>query len=288
VEEFWARVIKPSGQLGLNYWEYFAERLAQLANIANSSTVLDLGTCDGNVLIKAMKKMSPQGYGIGADIYYGGFKDGVAEAMRQGLEESIAFVQTDANALGFLSETFHTVLANFVGWDDCFDFERMEFIGPDKMTSEIMRVLRPGGQVGIGSWVEQSDIDWIVGAFKKYLPACEKDIIGYGKENPQGFKVILQSGGFENIQVYEETTNFVSPDAETWWRQMKQATNKFFRQISDPSVLESLKEQVFVDLQEFQYPEGIRFKKTVFFAFGTKPSTTTRLWGARHSERSAA
>jgi hypothetical protein len=69
---------------------------------------------------------------------------------------------------------------------------------------------------------------------------------------------------------------------------MKQATNKFFRQISDPSVLESLKEQVFVDLQEFQYPEGIRFKKTVFFAFGTKPSTTTRLWGARHSERSAA
>ena len=150
MEEFWARYIESSGQPGLNYWEYYAERLAQLSNIINSSTVLDIGTYDGNVLIKAMNKMKTFGYGIGADIYYGGFKDGVADVMQQGLEEYIAFVQTDANALGFLPEIFHTVLANFVGWDDCFDFERMEFISTDKMMSEIMRVLRPGGQVGIG------------------------------------------------------------------------------------------------------------------------------------------
>jgi ubiquinone/menaquinone biosynthesis C-methylase UbiE len=271
MEEFWARFIGPSGQPDLNYWEYFAERLVRLASILDSSTVLDLGTYDGNVLIKAMQKMKTLGYGIGADIDQSGFKDGNLSGLQQELEGYIAFVQTDANALGFHPEKFDTVLANFIGWDDCFDFERMEFISSDTMMSEIMRVLRPGGQVGIGSWLEQSDIDWITGAFKKYLPEYEKNILPYAKENPDGQKVILQSGGFNDIRVYVETMNFVSPDAEIWWRQMRQAASEYFRQISDPNSLENFKQQVFFDLQEFQCPYGIRFSKTVSYAFGTKP-----------------
>jgi ubiquinone/menaquinone biosynthesis C-methylase UbiE len=275
LEEFWARLIEPSGKSGPYYWEYFAERLAQLAIIPKDASILDLGTYDGNVLFKAMKKMNAQGYGVGADIYYGGFRDGATEVMRRGWEEKVSFVQMDANALGFLPEAFHNVLANFVGWDDCFDFERMEFTSHDKMMSEIMRVLKPGGQVGIGSWVKQSDIDWVTEAFKKYLPEYEKTsgkgISCYSKENPKGQEVILQSGGFENIRVFVETTDFVSPDVDTWWQQMKQAVNEYFRQISDPLALESIREKIFVDLRQFQYPEGIRFSKTVSFAFGTKP-----------------
>jgi ubiquinone/menaquinone biosynthesis C-methylase UbiE len=271
MEAFWARIIEPSGQPGLNYWEYFAERLAQLSNIFNSSVILDLGTYDGNVLIKAMKKMKTFGYGVGADNYFGGFKDGVADVLAQGLDEYVAFVQTDASALGFLPETFQTVLANFIGWDDCFDFERMEFINSDLMMAEIMRVLRPGGQVGIGSWVEQSDIDWIMSAFKKYLPGHGNNITCYSKENPEGQKVILQNSGFEDIQVYVETRNFVLPGAEIWWQQMRQAAGEYFKQVSDPDILESFKEQVLIDLEQFHYPEGIRFSKTVSFAFGSKP-----------------
>lgn len=236
---------------------------------------MDIGTCDGNVLFKAMKKIKAQGYGIGIDIDYDDFHTGVAKATQRGWKEKVGFVQMDANTLGFLPETFHTVLANFVGWDDCFDFDRLGFISSDKMMSEIMRVLKPGGQVGIGSWVEQSDIDWVTEAFKKYLPEyekpCGKDISCYAKENPEGQKVILQSGGFANIRVYVETMDFVSPDVDTWWRQMKQAANEYFRQVSDPITLESFREQVFVDLRQFQYPEGIRFSKTVSFVFGTKP-----------------
>jgi ubiquinone/menaquinone biosynthesis C-methylase UbiE len=271
LEEFWARFIEPSGQTGPNYWEYYAERLAQQALIPKDAAILDLGTYDGNVLFKAMKKMQAQCYGVGADIYCGGFRDGVQEVVGRGWEEKISFVQMDANNLGFLPETFHNVLANFVGWDDCFDFERMKFTSPDKMMSEIMRVMRPGGQVGIGSWVEQSDIDWIIEAFKKYLPESGNDISCYSKENPEGQKVILRSSGFKDIRVFVETTNFVSPDAEMWWRQMIQAADEYYRQISDPNILEDFKEQVFTDLQKLQYSEGIRFSKTVSFAFGTKP-----------------
>jgi ubiquinone/menaquinone biosynthesis C-methylase UbiE len=271
LEDFWAHIVEASGQPGLNYWEYFAERLAHLATIPKGAKVLDIGTYDGNVLFRAMNNIEFEGYGVGADIYNGGFNDGVVEAVQRGWEENISFVQVDANVLCFISETFHIVLANFVGWDDCFDFNRMDFISSDNKMSEILRVLGPGGQIGIGSWVEQCDIDWIIEAFRKYLPDYQNDFTCYGKENPDGYKVILQESGFKNIRVKVETTDFISPDAETWWRQMKQAAGDYFNQISDPNKMEKFKEQVFVDLREYQNTEGICFSKTVTYAIGTKP-----------------
>jgi SAM-dependent methyltransferase len=268
MEDFWARFIEPSGKPGSNYWEYFAERLAQLASIPRDAAILDLGTCDGNVLFKAVKKMNAQCRGVGADIHCYGFRDGVLESIQRGWEEKVAFVQMDGKTLGFLPGTFDNVLSNFVGWDDCFDFERMKFLGPDKIMSEIIRVLRPGGQVGIGSWVEQSDIDWIIGAFNNYLPENKNNISCYSKENPEGLKEILESGGFKDIHVYVETTRFVSPDSAAWWRQMQQAANEYFEKMPE---IEGFKEQIFSDLYQFQLPEGITFEKTVAYAFGIKP-----------------
>jgi ubiquinone/menaquinone biosynthesis C-methylase UbiE len=116
LEDFWARYIEPSGQPGPNYWSYFAKRLANLATIPEGAAVLDIGTYDGNVLIKAMKKAGAHGCGVGIDIYGGGLKDGMTEAIECGLR-NVTFAQMDAACLGFLSETYNSVLANFVGWD---------------------------------------------------------------------------------------------------------------------------------------------------------------------------
>lgn len=274
MEDFWARLIEPSGQLGSDYWTFFAERLVDLATIPKDASVLDIGTYDGNVLTKAMRIMGTEGFGIGIDIYYGGLIEGLTEAMECGLG-AIMLAQMDAASLGFPPEIFDSVLANFVGWDYCFDFDRMEFIAPDCRMAEIMRVLKPGGQVGIGFWIEQCDINWVADALKRYLPQCmetaEKRMLSYGIENPKGYETILQNSGFENISVHVETTTFVSPDEATWWRQMKQAACDYFEKIPDSVEMESFKEKVFADLQQFRSPIGIQFDKTVSYAFGTKP-----------------
>lgn len=270
MEDFWARYIEPSGQPGPNCWSYFAERLADLATIPEGAAVLDIGTYDGNVLFKAIKKAGARGWGVGIDIYGGGLKDGITEAMECGLG-NVAFAQMDAAYLGFLPETYDSVLANFVGWDDCFDFDRLEFTAPDSKMAEIMRVLKPGGQVGIGSWIEQCDIDWITEAFKRYLPECEeatgKRMLSYAKENVKGYEAILRNSGFRNIHIHVETTTFVSPDPATWWRQMQQAACDYFEKMPE---LERFKEQIFADLKPFQSPKGIHFNKTVAYAFGTR------------------
>jgi ubiquinone/menaquinone biosynthesis C-methylase UbiE len=270
LEDFWAYHIEPSGQPGPNYWHYFAERIADLATIPQGAAVLDIGTYDGNVLVRAMKKAGAHGYGMGIDIYGGGLKDGVTDATERGLG-NVAFAQMDAAYLGFVPETCDTVLANFVGWDYCFDFDLMEFTAPDKRLAEIRRVLKPGGQVGIGFWVEQCDLEWIVEAFRRYLPQCEEKIgkrmLSYGKEDPQGYEVILRTGGFHNVRIDVETTTFFCPDTATWWRQMQQASGEYFKKMPE---LEQFQEQVFADLQSFQSSRGICFDKTVGYAFGTK------------------
>jgi ubiquinone/menaquinone biosynthesis C-methylase UbiE len=270
MEDFWARCIEPSGQPGPVYWNYFAERLADLATTPDGAAVLDVGTYDGNVLFKAMKRARARGYGVGIDIYSGGLRDGIAEALECG-HRNVAFTQMDAASLGFPSGTYDSVLANFVGWDYCFDFDRMEFTAADSRMAEIQRVLKPGGQVGIGFWIAQRDIDWMAEAFRRYLPKCEEAtgerMLSYGRENPQGYEAILRNSDFHNISIHVETTTFVSSDTSTWWRQMQQAACDYFEKMPE---LEQFKEQVLADLKLFQSDGVIHFDKTVGYAFGTK------------------
>jgi len=271
MEDFWAHYLDPKGHLGPNYWEYFAERIIDLSAIPKGAAVLDVGTYDGNVLFKAMKKAGISGSGVGIDIYRGGFIEGVTEASLLELL-NVDFIEMDAAFLGFPSETYDVVLGNFVGWDYCFDFSRMEFTSPDLRMAEIMRVLKPGGQVGLSFWIDQSDIEWIVETFSRYLPENDKlkddPITSYGKENPEGYQVILRTGGFQNIQIHAETTSFTSPDTDTWWRQMRQAVSDYFQELPE---LEGFKEQVLKDVIQFQSIQGIHFNKTVGYAFGIKP-----------------
>jgi len=275
MEEFWARLYRPSSRPGPDYWTYYAERLVHLADMPDRGRILDIGTCDGNVLFKAMERVAARAFGVGIDIDKDDFYAGFTEVIQHGWKGKISFAQMDANALGFQTETFDAVLTNFLGFDDFYDFERMQFTGSDDIVSEILRVLKPGGQVGIGSWVKQSDIDWIEEAFMKYLPEIfshgGKGISDYSRENPEGQKAILQNGGFENIRVYVDTADFVSPDLGTWWRQMERAAGEYFRQVNHPVRLTVFKEQVYADLDQIRFTQGIRFSKSVSFAFGVKP-----------------
>jgi ubiquinone/menaquinone biosynthesis C-methylase UbiE len=271
--ELWARIIEPTGQTGSDYWNYFAQRLVELANIPEEAVVLDIGTDNGNVLFKAMDKAGPRSQGVGIDIDYRGFVEGLTE-LRNRRWGNVAFAQMDANSLGFAHEKFHYVLGNFIGWDDIYDFDRMEFKVSDRRTADILRVLKPGGQVGVGFWIEQADIDWIAEAFRRHLPehfaTTWYSISSYSKENTEGYQVILRSGGFGDIRVHIETTPLVLPDEEAWWRQMKIAAREYFTQVIDPAELDRFKEKIFSELQQFRSAEGIQFSKTVAYVFGAK------------------
>ena len=62
---------------------------------------------------------------------------------------NVAVLFANARSIGFPDNTFDFALSGFMGWYDCFDFERNEFTQPDTKAPEIFRVLREGGQAGV-------------------------------------------------------------------------------------------------------------------------------------------
>jgi SAM-dependent methyltransferase len=273
--DLWARTIEPSGQPGPDYWNYFARRLVEFADIPKSAVILDIGTDNGNVLFKAMEKTGVSGLGVGMDIDLRGLQVGLVGLRNRGYS-NMYFAQMDADFLAFPPKSFDVVLANFVGWDHCYDFRRMEFTALDRRIPEIKRVLKPGGKVGVGFWTEQCDIDWIADAFKSHIPeyfeSTRGEISSYSKENVEGYRAIFQCGGFDEALVHLVTSAFVLPDEEAWWRQMKHAAREYFDAVPDPDKLERFKAKVFEELQQFRSDEGVCFDKTVAFIFSEKRS----------------
>jgi O-methyltransferase/aklanonic acid methyltransferase len=64
----WSRPLGVTDLTGPDYWDYFADRLIELANIKPGAKVLDVGCGTGSSLFPAVEKAGPRGYGIGIDI----------------------------------------------------------------------------------------------------------------------------------------------------------------------------------------------------------------------------
>ena len=187
---------------------------------------------------------------------------------------------TNAKNQGFATGTFDIALCGFMAWDDCFDFDSMQFTQPDTKAKEIWRVLRAGGRFVGCSWDRQEDVSWMEAAILRHYPAIQEDReylglrpIGMAYEKAAGYEIILQSAGFRGITISTETMTFVSTDEEEWWRQMLQiGWDSILEKIGrrDADQLERIKAAVFVDLQPNKHADGIHFDKEVFFVRGVK------------------
>jgi len=275
----YSRLAEGFGSNRPTYWQYFGARLAELAAIPQGATVLDVGTGSGSVLLPATERAGECGRSVGIDINPKWFEQLRAEIERRSLRNT-SLAQMDAAALDFPDCQFDQVLCGFVGWSYCFDFDTLEFAGPDVRLTEIARVLKPGGRVGISSWSKQEDLDWLGEQFRSYLPDYvadheEEDIVTvYSRENAMGLERILLAGGFQEIEIIAETAAFISTDEEEWWLQMWGAGWKEYIDrvaSTDATSFKQFKERVFENLQPYKQNGGIHFKKNVLFAFGSKP-----------------
>jgi ubiquinone/menaquinone biosynthesis C-methylase UbiE len=64
----WSRPLGITDLVGPDYWDYFATKLVERANIQPGAWLLDVGCGTGSSLFPAMKKALPGGFGIGIDI----------------------------------------------------------------------------------------------------------------------------------------------------------------------------------------------------------------------------
>jgi SAM-dependent methyltransferase len=137
------------------FWEV-GDRIVQRVGLHPGQRVLDIACGTGNAAIRAA---AAGGRVIGVDLTPELFEDARRLAADAGVE--VEWVQGDAEALPFEDESFDVVLSTF----GCMFAPRHEVAA-----GELVRVLRPGGRMGLCSWTPQSSIADLMRTLFAYLP----------------------------------------------------------------------------------------------------------------------
>ncbi|MGH6826103.1 class I SAM-dependent methyltransferase [Methyloceanibacter sp.] len=132
------------------------ERLCEAVDLRSNQRVLDVAAGNGNATLAAARRF--------ADVVS---TDYVASLLERGRERAeadrlkVTFQQADAEALPFADESFDVVLSTF---------GVMFTPNQPQAASELMRVCRRGGKIGLANWTPDGFIGKLFKTIGKYVP----------------------------------------------------------------------------------------------------------------------
>lgn len=133
------------------------EQLCETLDLRAGSKVVDIAAGNGMVSLAAARRWC---HVTSTDYVPALLESGRARASADGL--SIEFIEADAECLPFEDATFDVVLSTF---------GVMFAPNQAKAASELLRVCKPGGQIGLANWTPEGFIGQVFRTLGKYLPA---------------------------------------------------------------------------------------------------------------------
>ena len=132
------------------------ESLAEAADVRSGERVLDVAAGNGNATLAAARRFAKV---TSTDYVPSLLEKGAARAAAEGLE--VAFQVADAEDLPFDDASFDVVLSTFG-----------VMFTPDhvRSSSEMLRVLRDGGRMGLANWTPEGFIGQLFKVIGAYLP----------------------------------------------------------------------------------------------------------------------
>lgn len=133
-----------------------AELLCEAVDLRSGQRVLDVATGNGNTALAAARRFCEV---TGMDYVPALLEEGRERAGAEGLR--VDFQEGDAEKIPFPDESFDVVLST-IG----------VMFAPDqeKAASEVLRVCRPGGKIGLASWTPDSFVGGLFKAIGKHIP----------------------------------------------------------------------------------------------------------------------
>jgi ubiquinone/menaquinone biosynthesis C-methylase UbiE len=132
------------------------EQLCEALDLRAGQSVLDVAAGNGNVTLAAARRW---GRVISTDYVPALLERGRERAAAERLD--IEFRQADAEALPFADASFDIVVSTF---------GVMFTPDQDRAASEMLRVCKPGGKIGLANWTPEGFIGQIFKTIGKHLP----------------------------------------------------------------------------------------------------------------------
>jgi ubiquinone/menaquinone biosynthesis C-methylase UbiE len=133
------------------------EQLAEAMDLRAGQKVLDIAAGNGNFTLAAARRW--------CDVTSTDYVESLLQRGRQRAEAdglSVSFQKADAEALPFADESFDAVASTFGG-----------MFSPDqsRTASEMLRVCRSGGRIGLANWTPNGFIGQMFTTIGKHVPA---------------------------------------------------------------------------------------------------------------------
>lgn len=274
VGELFGRAATTYDRTGPQFFSYFGERLVELAKIRSGSRVLDIGTGRGAILFPVADQVNSHGEVIGIDISEPMVNETLLEIEDRGLKNAYVRIM-DAEQLQFPDTSFDYVFCGL----SIFIFPQ-----PLLALSEMLRVLKPGGVLGLSTfWEDDERWKWLGELFQKYLPPSSDADSPQDEDQPpepdfrshDGMKELMELVGFENIQVTGEECDFVYSSENEWWsvvwsHGMRGALERI-QESSGEDALDEFKAEAFRNIQAVKEFDGFHHAWSVLFTLGRKP-----------------
>lgn len=177
------------------------ESLAEAVDICANDRVLDVAAGNGNATLAAARRFAEV---TSTDYVPALLEKGRARAKAEGLE--VKFEVADAENLPYASSSFDVALSTFGAM---FTPEHA------RPAHEMLRVVRPGGRIGLANWTPEGFIGQLFKVIGKYLPppAGLKSPALWGTEP---HIVELFGADAEKIRCERRMFNFRYRSAEHW------------------------------------------------------------------------
>jgi ubiquinone/menaquinone biosynthesis C-methylase UbiE len=133
------------------------ETLAEALDLRSGQSVLDVAAGNGNISLAAARRWCEV---TSTDYAPNLLENGRSRAIADGLP-NIDFREADAEALPFTDNSFDAVVSTF---------GVMFTPNQDKAATELMRVCKSGGKIGLANWTPEGFIGQVFKTLGKYLP----------------------------------------------------------------------------------------------------------------------
>jgi ubiquinone/menaquinone biosynthesis C-methylase UbiE len=247
-------------RVGDSYHDRFGARLVTAAGVGVGDRVLDVACGRGAVLLPAAEAVGDAGSVVGVDLSPVMVLEARSATDAAGLDARVDVREMDAERLEFAPGSFDIVLCSF---------GLVFFPRPAQAVEEFVRVVVPGGLVGVSSWGEE-DERW---AWDDTLLAgldVRRRAVAFPFEQPAEIADLLIAAGLADVHTHLEHDDIVFASEDAWWEWKWSYSIRGVLEQVDDATRESYRLAAFEAMQPLRQSDGFPMRLTAIFAFGHK------------------